>query len=286
MKCPKGLSGRLGIVSLALGVSFGCQQSAPLAPRIQAPPPPPPEKSVTLNGKQVADVQLAMGRSLEKQGAPEQAMAAYREAIKKDPKCGDAYLRLAILNDKQGQFKESEELYRKALEASPGNAEIFCDRGYSYYLQQAWAEAEMNLRQAIVLQAGNQRAHNNLGLVLSHTNRGDEALAEFRRAGCTESEAQVNLAYAMTIDQHWSDARYHYQHAVALDNSSTHAKEGLKELDSFLAKRDAQKQAVAAGSLTPEIAPQNNKVGSTKTLETGKEVKQASLQLSAVEGPK
>src|SRR5207249_9469689 len=104
--------------------------------------------------------------------------------------------------------------------------------------------------------------------------------------GCSESEAQVNLAYAMTMDQHWTDARQHYQQAIAMDKGSTHAKEGLRELNDFLAKRDAQKQAVVAGSMYQEIPQLTNKAGSTKALENGKEVKQASLQLSAIDESK
>ena len=78
-------------------------------------------------------------------------MAAYGEAVERDGSRADAYARMAVLHDKQGKFRESAELYRKALSGAPGDPDIFCDMGYSFYLQRRWAEAEMNLRQAIAL---------------------------------------------------------------------------------------------------------------------------------------
>jgi Tfp pilus assembly protein PilF len=196
----------------------------------------------------VADIQVALGRSLERRGQYEEALAAYADALKRDPASGDVCLRMAILYDRQGQFNQSQEFYQKALANHPGSAYIFCDRGYSLYLQHCWTEAEMNLRQAIALQPGDVRAHNNLGLLLAHTNRGDEALVEFRRAGCKEADAQANLAFALTLDRHWAEARTHYEYALAEDNSSDHAKKGLDELNSLLAKAHIVRDETAAVS--------------------------------------
>jgi len=229
---------RYPTVLVAAAVTFahlvGCHQ---LSPSVHSQiPPGESEKASPLNQRQVADVQVGLGRTLENQGELEQAAAAYWEALKRDPDRGDAYLRLAIVYDRQGRFSESGELYGKALAAQPGNPEIYCDRGYSLYLQHAWSEAEMNLRQAIALQPANARAHNNLGLVLGHAGRVEESLDEFRKAGCTESDAQVNLAFALTLDRRWSEARKHYETALAKDGMSERARKGLEELNSLVTK--------------------------------------------------
>jgi Flp pilus assembly protein TadD len=218
-----------------LSASAGCQQ-LPSNANQRANATVDNERTPPLAGRQVADVQLALGRSLERQGDFEQAMAAYAEAVKQDRGCGSAYLRLAILHDRQGQFKESEDLYRKALAANPGDTEIYCDRGYSLYLQHCWTEAEMNLRQALALRPDHKRAHNNLGLVLANTGRSDESLVEFRRAGCSETDAQTNLAYVLTLERHWAEARKHYELALAQDVSSDHARKGLGELNALMNK--------------------------------------------------
>jgi Tfp pilus assembly protein PilF len=181
-------------------------------------------------------VYVSLGRVSEQQGDLEQAMAAYQAALRRDNRRADAYVRLAVLHDKQGKFRESAEFYRKALQLRPGDAEIFSDMGYSLYLQRRWAEAEMNLRQAIAVNPEFPRAHNNLALLLARDNRLDEALAEFRKAGNKLAEAHLNLAFALTMDQHWGPARAEYERALALDPASAKAKARVAELNALLAK--------------------------------------------------
>src|SRR5262249_39428877 len=159
-----------------------------------------------------------------------QALAAYQEALRRDPSRGDAALRAAALLDQQGKFAESEECYRKAEAARPGSADVACNRGYSLYVQQRWDEAEAALRQALARQPDHRRAHNNLGLVLARTGRAEEALGEFRKAGLDEADARVNLAFALTLQQAWPQARAEYARALTADPSSAPAKRGLEEL--------------------------------------------------------
>src|SRR5262249_50951730 len=184
------------------------------------------EGNPRLSSQQTADIQVALGRTLEQRGEWVPALAAYQDAVKRDPKRSDACLRLAILHDRQGKFKESAEWYRKALQASPGNADIYCDMGYSLYLQRRWAEAEMNLQQALALKPEHPRAHNTRGLVLAHTDRRDQALAPFCKAG-SENAARMTRALALTLPRHWGEAREQYEAALAANPSSEAAQNGL-----------------------------------------------------------
>ena len=210
-----------------------------------------PPKSKT---RQIADVQVALGRSLEQQGETAKAMASYKEALRLDPSRADAGLRLAILYDKEGKFKESLPLYQKALAAYPGNPDLFCDMGYSLYLQRRFGEAEFNLRQALVLAPEHVRAHNNLGLVLAHSGQPEEAVAEFRRAGCTEADVQINLAFALTLENNWAEAGRRYEMALAIDSSSVAARKGLQELDAVVAKANQVCPASGASQSSASVA--------------------------------
>jgi Tfp pilus assembly protein PilF len=218
-------------------------------PAAQAPASP--EVAGKLTAAQRADLQIARGRSLEKQGDAPGAAAAYEQALKQDATRSDACLRLGILRDQEGRFKESRELFQKALAGKPGNAEVFCDMGYSLYLQHRWDEAEMNLRQCLALAPSHARAHNNLGLVFASTGRTEEALAEFRRAGCTEADAQCNLAFIQTVANDLAAARERYAYALAADASSETAKKGLREIEQLLARGGA------AAAERPSEAPRN-----------------------------
>lgn len=206
-----------------------------------------------LKGRQFADVQVAVGRSLEKQGETAQAIAAYSEALRIDPSRADACLRLAVLRDQEGKFQESLALYQKALAGTPGHPDIFCDMGYSLYLQRRLVEAEINLRQALALAPDHARAHNNLGFVLAALDRCEDALVEFRRAGCKEADAEINLAFALTLEKHWVEARHWYQKALAADASSTAARKGLQELDTVLARLDRVRRASTAGEAVAAV---------------------------------
>ncbi len=184
-----------------------------------------------LKPEQVADVQVAMGRSLERSGDPEHAEVAYLEALKREPDQPDACLRLALLRDRQGKFSEALEYYQKALKGRPGSPDIFCDMGYSLYLQRRWPEAERNFRQAIALVPEHAVAHNDLGLLLAHTGRAEEALAEFRRAGCTDAQARANLAFACLMENQVDQARAQYRLALQADPKLASAQRGLREID-------------------------------------------------------
>src|SRR5713226_7225944 len=94
----------------------------------------------------------------------------------------------------------------------------------------------MNLAQAIALNPDNRRAHNNLGLVLAQNARPKDALVEFRLGGCNEAEAHANVAFALALAQNWPEARAHYERALAIDPQSIAAHQGLKDLDSLMAK--------------------------------------------------
>jgi tetratricopeptide (TPR) repeat protein len=239
----------LGMAFVACGALAvaGCQQlhlSRSEATKKAATETPEPQPNLT--AAQQADVQIAMGRVTENQGDLAGAMAAYQQALGRDQKSAEAHARMAVVHDKQGEYRESAELYRKALKLSPGNAAIYCDMGYSLYLQRRWAEAEMNLRQAITLNANLARAHNNLAMLLVRDMRVDAALEEFRKGGSDEASAHANVAFVLTTDNRLEEARKHYEFALAANPSSREIKERLMQLDTLIARLDRRPPAAPA----------------------------------------
>lgn len=198
-----------------------------------------------LSDGQIADVQLALARSLEQQGETIRALDAYREAVEANPKRSIPYWRMAVIHDRKGNVGESEALYRQALKIDPKNPDVHCDFGYSLYLQRRWGEAEDYLRQALALKASHRRAHNNLGLLLAQTERTDEALAEFGKSGCEQAEARANLAFVLTLNHRWDEARQQYELALEDNSASVAARTGLDSLENLIAKAAAKAGAVA-----------------------------------------
>ena len=97
-------------------------------------------------------------------------------------------------------------------------------------MQRNWADAGVNLRRALEIRPEFARAHINLGLLLARTYHESEALAEFSKAGCDEVSARCNLAFALTLEERYEEARRQYELALVADPSATAAKKGLATL--------------------------------------------------------
>jgi Flp pilus assembly protein TadD len=224
----------------------GCQHFGTL-PATAPPAISAAESTSKLTAAQVADVKIAYARTLEKRGAPDQAQAMYLEALKLDPGRADACSRLGVLYDQQCKFDAAKSWHQNAVAAQPKNPDFHCNAGYSLYLQGNLIEAERSLRTCLELAPDHARGHNNLGMVLARTNRCEDALAEFRRAGCTEADAQTNLAFALTLEHRWAEAQACYERALAIEPSSAASRKGLQEVRRLIAK------AEAAGSGTSDL---------------------------------
>lgn len=226
---------RLGILVIAGLV--GCQQ-IPLNWRSRSGPDSGLDKLPMgrISSAQEADMQIAMGRTAEREGDLKRAMTAYSAALSRDKTRADAAIRMAILHDQQGQFRESETLYQKALALRPGDPNIYCDMGYSCYLQQRWPDAERNLKQALAIEPNHRRARNNLGLVYAHTNREADAMVAFTKAGASPAKVQCNLAFALIQDGKLEKARTHYLAAAAIEPASTTLQGRIRQLDVLAGK--------------------------------------------------
>jgi tetratricopeptide (TPR) repeat protein len=250
------------VVALLGGWVAGCQHADSQVAR-NAPKRLMDEPVSRITAQQTADVQIALGRSLEKNGDVDQAITAYLEAAKHDPKRADAYGRLAVLYDRQGKFAESAAQYRKALELGPPSADLYCDLGYSLYLQRRWADAEAVLNQTIAQKPDLARAHNNLALVLARSDRPTDALKQFQLGGSSAADAHVNLGLALTLDGRWREAREQYQVALSANPSSESARDALRKLDRLTAAASARERGGVAAGGSYQVAGRDNSSADT-----------------------
>src|SRR4026208_2497775 len=68
-----------------------------------------PEPAPVPNASKKAELQMSMGRSMERQGRVDEALIVYQDILKKDSRRIDANQRLAIVNDQLGNFEESDK---------------------------------------------------------------------------------------------------------------------------------------------------------------------------------
>ena len=208
-----------------------------------------------------------IGRSLEREGKLNEALKVYEEVAKKDSRRIDTQQRMAISTINLATSRNPTRSTPPRSKREPKNVDLLCDRGYSFYLQDRNAESESTLRGALAIDPHMARAHNNLGLVLARSGKSDEALMEFSRAGCRQSDARVNLAYCLMAQKDFANAQKQFQLAMAADPQSNTAFRGLAQLRSVasqpqpsanqIAPTSAQQVALPAAT-TPQAPPWAN----------------------------
>jgi tetratricopeptide (TPR) repeat protein len=124
----------------------------------------------------MAEAQALRGVALEQTGREEEAMAAYREAIRLKPDYAEAYRNLALLLHRRQEFAEALEVGRKAVEFEPRNADSLNNLGVAAFKMGILGEAESVLRRSLELDPSSISAHYNLGLVCAQEGKVAEAI--------------------------------------------------------------------------------------------------------------
>lgn len=112
------------------------------------------------------------------------AEAAYRTAIRKDPRSANAYVDLALLLSEQSRQAEAEIVYRQAIEHCPGEAMLHFNLATVLEDLQRLAEALSAYEAALHLDAGFADAHFNaarLHELLGHARQAIRHYSEYRR---------------------------------------------------------------------------------------------------------
>lgn len=125
-----------------------------------------------------AEALLERGAKLHRQGKLEEAIAAYREAIRIKPDLAEAYGGVGAVLQAQGKMEEASAEYRTAIRLMP--ADVEAHTGPTLNRQEKPEEEIAELRTVIRLKPDDAIAHYNLGNALSDQGKLDEAIAEYR----------------------------------------------------------------------------------------------------------
>jgi cytochrome c-type biogenesis protein CcmH/NrfG len=125
--------------------------------------------------------QWQRGNVLTVQGRVDDAIAAYREAIRLKPDFLEAHTSLGLLLSQEEYHKEAAEACRKAVELKPDSAPAQLALGRVLLHQFRPKEAEAAFREALRIQPGDAMAMCQLGLALQNQGRLPEALEQLRQ---------------------------------------------------------------------------------------------------------
>jgi tetratricopeptide (TPR) repeat protein len=130
---------------------------------------------------------ISLAHVLEK-AKPEDAVAAYEEASKLEPKDPEPHLSAGLLLENENKFAEAEGQYKQALPSSDAVIAL----ANLYMRGRRFPEAEEYLRKLVAAQPANAPAHIQLGRVLAAENKNDAAVAELQ-AGAKYAPTDVSV---------------------------------------------------------------------------------------------
>ncbi|HEV2022271.1 MAG TPA: tetratricopeptide repeat protein [Terriglobales bacterium] len=166
-----------------------------------------------------------------KEKNPAEALSAYAEAAKFDPKDPRPRLAAGGVLERQGNLKAAETEFQKALELDPNSAEALEGLVQVHTQGKRWAEAEAALRQLLKLEPANAAARVQLGRVLMELGRKDEGVAELEAAAkdSTDPVAERELAAFYLEAKQYEPAALHYRRLLSRDpkNAELHHALGL-----------------------------------------------------------
>jgi Tfp pilus assembly protein PilF len=135
-----------------------------------------------LRSPRAAIDQYNRGVALQEAGQLDQAIAAYREAIRLDPDLSMAHNNLGVALSDKGQLDEAMPLYRKAIQLDANNALPHFNLGRLLQQKGQFDEALDAYREAIRRDPSRADAHFLLGVILHEKGQTDEALAAYQKA--------------------------------------------------------------------------------------------------------
>ncbi|MDB6164230.1 MAG: hypothetical protein JWL98_1662, partial [Xanthomonadaceae bacterium] len=158
------------------------------------------------------------------------AIAAFREAIDRDPSCarawaGTAFAYRALVMtgdaDPRAVFPLAKTAVEKALAIDPNSAEAYASKGFiEFWYDWDWARAEASLRRALALDGNLAEAHLALSHLLINTGRIEEAAPQARQAAQLDPLSPIaNTLAAGIVDEagYFDEARQRLKSVLELE---------------------------------------------------------------------
>ena len=202
------------------------------------------------------DIQNALGEALERIGALDAAVAAYRAAVEANPAFRKASNNLILVLVKAGKGEEALRLARDLVAGAPEDADRYFTLGLAQS-EQNIDEAMKSFRRALALNPRHALARYNLALALNRADRTPEAIDEMKRTLAIDSRAETHLRLgAMYAHQGEFEAAIEQLNAaVRLDPRSAEAHATLGAV--FQAQQDwekAEREFRRAIAIGPDVA--------------------------------
>jgi tetratricopeptide (TPR) repeat protein len=171
----------------------------------------------------LADAYCNRGRLLNQAGKPDQAIDAFTECLRFDPKCVDAYCGRGTVFNQGGRPEKAIDDFTEALRLNPQIAEAYCGRGIAFLAKDLPDVAVEDLTEAMRLDPTSHEAFCQRGRACLAMGNEQAAIKDCRRAirsdpKCAVAFRTLGSALSSSPDPQFAEAVTSYQEAIRLDN--------------------------------------------------------------------
>jgi tetratricopeptide (TPR) repeat protein len=216
-----------------------------------------------------AKVWFNKGFALSTLGKDDEAIKAYDEAIRLDPKLVAAWNNKGYVLSGQGKHDEGLNAFDEAIRLDPNSVAAWFNKGVSLYSQTKYEEAIKAYDETIRLDPSSSlawSAWHNKGVALNDQDKYDEAIKAFDEAirldpNLAGAGALVGKGYALDGLGRYDEAIDAYDEAIRLDQNFSRA---WSNKGYALEKLGKYEEAINACNKAIEIDPQNKEAWNNK----------------------
>lgn len=185
-------------------------------------PPPDPNRTSFASDRSASDAQgmSELGSALAENGRLDEAITAFRQAIKIKEDYSEAHFNLGVALKAKGDLSGAASAFRRAISIEPEDALAHRKLGIALRELGKLDEAVAAFRTAIALRPEDALAHHNLGIALRDSGRLDEAVAAFRAAVSlrpNDALAYQNLGFTLMTTDLYDEAIAAFGKAIELE---------------------------------------------------------------------
>ncbi len=154
----------------------------------------------------------------------QEAVDAYKQAIRLKPDCAEAHYSLGVAYSKLDRWQGALDAFKQAIRLEPDYAEAHCNLGAAYDGLHRYQEAVDEYKEAIRLKPDDALTHYNLGVAYGELGRHQEELDAFKEAvrlNPSDAEAHDSLGRAYFFLGDRGAALEEYRILKDLDPSSS-----------------------------------------------------------------